>query len=92
MDVMLLYCVYVLRSEKDGDFYVGLTADLPRRLGEHERGESLATAPRRPFTLLFCEPFTSAGDARRRERYLKTVKGRRALRLMLRDSLNPTTG
>ena len=30
--------VYVLPSQRDGQFYVGFTGDLKRRLGEHKDG------------------------------------------------------
>lgn len=83
----LPYCVYVLISQVDGNLYTGFTADLSRRLDEHNSGHSLATAPRRPFRLLFCEYHASKSDALRRESYLKTTAGKRTLRLMLRDSL-----
>lgn len=86
----LKYCVYILASLSDGDFYVGQTEDLKRRLTEHFHGRSKATAPRRPFKLIHCEYYFSKKDAKRRETYLKTAKGRRALRLMLRDSLSET--
>lgn len=83
----LQYCVYVLRSLHDGDLYVGFTTDLQRRLTEHFHGESKATAPRRPFRLIFCEYFFSKEDAERREMYLKTTAGRKGLKLILRETL-----
>jgi putative endonuclease len=94
MDVKhhLPFTVYVLRSLKDSHFYIGFTTDLERRLTEHEHGESLATAPRRPFELGYCECHGSRRDALRREGYFKTAMGKKALRLMLRDGLSPTTG
>ena len=85
--INLPYCVYVLVSLKDGDFYVGFTSDLPRRIEEHQQGRNTSTASRRPFKLVYVEQHLSKGDAMRRETYLKTAKGRRVLRLMLRDSL-----
>ena len=83
----LPHCVYVLLSLKDGNFYVGYTTDLPRRLEEHFQGRNTSTAPRRPFILLHAEHYLAGLDARRRETYLKTAKGRRALRLMLTEGL-----
>jgi len=83
----LQYCVYVLLSMHDGDMYVGYTTDLQRRLTEHFHGESKATAPRRPFRLIFCEYFFSKKDAERREMYLKTTAGRKGLKLILRETL-----
>ena len=87
---LLPHCVYILLSQKDGNFYVGYTTDLPRRLDEHNQGRNTSTAPRRPFTLLHCEFYLTQSDAERREIYLKTAKGRRTLRLMLADSLTPS--
>ncbi len=88
MEVPLPYCVYVLRSECDGDLYIGFTQDLTQRLAEHNAGKSPPTAPRRPFVLLFCECFATKAEAIAREKYLKTTKGHRALKLMLRDALS----
>ncbi|MFC1462528.1 GIY-YIG nuclease family protein [Verrucomicrobiota bacterium] len=83
----LKYCIYVLLSLSDNNFYIGLTDNLKRRLTQHFRGQSKATAPRRPFRLIHCEYYFSKKDAERRETYLKTGKGRRTLRLMLQDGL-----
>lgn len=87
MPSKLQYCVYVLLSMHDNGFYIGFTTDLQRRLTEHFHGESKATAPRRPFRLIFCEYFFSKEDAERREGYLKTTAGRRGLKLILRETL-----
>lgn len=88
MPSKLQYCVYVLLSMRDSHFYIGYTTDLKRRLTEHYNGYSKATAPRRPFRLIFCEYFVSQGDALRREGYLKTTAGRKGLKLILRDALS----
>ena len=83
----LPYCVYVLLSLKDDNFYVGYTTELSRRLDEHFQGRNTSTAPRRPLVLVHCEYYLAKTDAERRETYLKTAKGRRVLRLMLQESL-----
>lgn len=83
----LQHCVYVLLSQKDHKFYIGYTSDLKQRLTAHFNGVSPATAPRRPFTLVFCEYFLSKSDAIRREKYLKTTAGKKGLRLVIRESL-----
>ena len=83
----LLYCVYVLYSLKDNKFYIGYTTNLHERLTSHIQGNSLATEFRRPFTLLFCEYFLSKHDATRREKYFKTTPGKKALRIILKESL-----
>jgi putative endonuclease len=83
----LPFCVYILLSEKDGNFYVGITTDLSRRLDEHNQGRNTSTVSRRPFRLIHAELYSSKEDAVRRETYLKSAKGRRVLKLMLADTL-----
>ena len=83
----LQYCVYVLLSLQDGQLYVGFSADLTNRLTDHFRGRVPSTAPRRPLRLIYCEYHLSKEDALRRESYLKTTAGKKALKLMLRDAL-----
>jgi len=87
-NALLPYCVYVLLSLKDSDFYVGYTENLSERLLAHVAGRNTSTAPRRPFKLLHVEFYLNKKDAQRRELYLKSTKGRRTLRLMLADGLN----
>lgn len=72
--------VYVLKSEKDGNLYVGCTADLDKRIREHNRGAVKSTSFRRPLILVFQEKFTDKHEAFRVERYYKTAKGKRELK------------
>ena len=78
-----VYYLYILQSEKDGDFYTGTTSDLKRRFKEHNSGKNLSTAPRRPFKLIYYEAYLLKEDAEAREKYLKTSMGRRVLRKQL---------
>ena len=79
------YYVYVLESVLDGKRYIGMTSDLRRRFQEHADGKSFATAPRRPFTLIYYEAFLSYRDAANKEKYYKTTGGRRSPTQHLRD-------
>lgn len=47
-----MYFVYVLKSLKDGNFYVGRTNNFERRFKEHNAGKVQSTKSRRPFILL----------------------------------------
>ncbi|MGH8570719.1 MAG: GIY-YIG nuclease family protein, partial [Gammaproteobacteria bacterium] len=78
---------YVLHSERDGRFYTGSTGDLRARFRDHNAGRVHSTAHRRPLKLLYDEACLNAADARRRERFLKTGKGKRYLNNRLKDSL-----
>lgn len=81
-----MYYVYILLCA-DRKFYVGYTRDLRSRMNKHENGLVQATKPRRPVSLIFYEAYVDKYDALRRERYLKTQKGKTTLRNMLREFL-----
>ena len=78
-----MYYVYVLRSLKNGRYYTGSTDDLDRRLNEHNTGQSNYTRLTRPFERVYSESFETRSEAVRRERYLKTGKGREELKNLL---------
>ena len=79
------YCyVYVLRSQADHHFYVGLTRDLPARLQAHNDGRVNSTKNRRPFELVYREGCRNERDAAQREKYLKTARGKRYIKSRLR--------
>ncbi len=63
--------VYLLMSEKSGEFYLGWTTDLERRLDEHNSGKSHYTKSRGPWKLLTCEVYPNSQAAKARERILK---------------------
>ncbi len=81
-----MYYVYVL-SCSDGNFYTGFTKDLRSRYSEHEKGNVASTKPRLPIKLLFYEAYENKYDALRREKYLKSSKGKTTLRQMLRETI-----
>ena len=84
---MTKYYVYVLRSLADERFYVGLTNDIPKRLGQHNDGLVTSTKGRLPFALIYWEGCLNRSDAAQREKYLKTAWGKRYLRTRLRRYL-----
>lgn len=82
-----MYIVYVLYSSKYKKFYIGYTTSIDRRLEQHNRGLSKATAPYKPYELVFYETFLNKNDAKSREKYLKTGWGWRSLKKMLKNTL-----
>ena len=83
-----MYYVYVLQSKRaSGGLYVGRTEDLRQRMREHIAGKTWTTKRMLPVELIFYEAFKSKEDTIRRERYLKSSKGKSTLNLMLRNSL-----
>jgi putative endonuclease len=63
--------VYLLRSLRDGKFYVGWTTDLRRRINEHNSRLVKSTKSRTPFELMYYEAYRDAELAKSRERSLK---------------------
>ena len=83
----LPYCVYVLFSQKDKQLYTGFSTNLNARIEKHNSGGNKSTSYRRPLILIFCEFYLFEEDARKREMYFKTTMGKKAIKLMLRSTL-----
>ena len=79
--------VYVLRIQRDGQFYVGFTGDLKRRFKEHNVGRVDSTRSRAPLDLIYSEACRDERDATQREKYVKTAWGKRYLKGGLRNYL-----
>lgn len=77
--------VYILKSLKDGRYYVGSTTDLARRFAEHSRGDVRSTKAFLPFQLVFKQEFSTYAQARRLELRLKKYKRRDFLEKIIRD-------
>jgi len=72
-----MFWVYVLRDEITEKLYVGSCSDLDRRLAEHKRlGKQF-------YKLIHTEQRATKLEALKREAYLKSGNGRRALKNLL---------
>ena len=69
----MFYYVYVLKSEKDHNNYVGYTTILKNRLEEHNSGKVQSTRNRIPLELIYFEACLNQQDATRRENILKRL-------------------
>jgi putative endonuclease len=82
-----MHYVYVLRSASDDILYIGYSANLRRRIVQHNNRTSFATSYRGPWALVYYEAYLEQMDALGREKYLKSGGGRRLLRAQLRNYL-----
>jgi putative endonuclease len=90
---MAKFCyVYVLRSLRDKGLYIGSTRDLKTCLRLHNDRAVRSTSPRRPFELIFYQAYRNEYDAKRREIYLKSTKGRTTLKTALQSFLQASEG
>src|SRR3990167_643676 len=82
----MFYYVYLLQSLKYKDkLYIGSTADLKKRVAKHNRAVNFSTRPYAPWRLIFYEAYLYKEDAKRREKYLKTSKGAKIIKQMLKE-------
>jgi len=85
---MKFYYVYVLISLSHNFIYIGFTENLKQRFKEHNNGESKSTKPYLPYDLIHYEAYRNIKDAKRREEYLKTNRGKTTLKTMLKEHFN----
>jgi putative endonuclease len=72
--LFISHFLYILRSLKDGSYYVGTTQDITERLRRHNQGRSVYTKGRGPWELVFSEEHPDRPSALRREREIKARK------------------
>ncbi len=70
-----MYFVYILKSQKDNGYYIGQTEDVGVRIVMHNKGRVKSTKLRIPLVLVTSEAYATRGEARKRENYLKKLKG-----------------
>lgn len=82
-----MFYTYILQSKKDGKMYTGFTVDLRKRFKQHSDNLRGYTKGRGPFTIIYYEACTNEYDARSREKYLKSGKGKRYIKSRLKRFL-----
>lgn len=81
--------LYLLKSLKDGKYYIGQTYDLEKRIAEHNRGEVPSTRYRAPLKLIGVEEYEDRDIARWREHELKKSAHKRKQFYKKFDGLRP---
>ncbi|MDA1060898.1 MAG: GIY-YIG nuclease family protein [bacterium] len=71
-----MFSVYVLKSCYRNYLYVGMTSNLERRFKQHNLGMERTTRAYSPFEIVLTEKFETRGQARLREKYLKSGCGK----------------
>ncbi len=85
---MKFYYVYILYNHLKKFIYIGYTEDLKIRIVTHNKGNVTSTKAYIPLELIHYEAYKNQSDAKRREKYLKTNKGRNTLKTMLMEYYN----
>jgi len=76
--------VYVL-CLNNGQFYIGSSVDVSKRILEHQRGMTKSIAYKRPVRIIFQQEFENEALARRVEYKLKKLKSRKIITDIISD-------
>ncbi len=66
-----MFFVYILKSKKNKELYLGYTSDLLKRFKKHNSGLVRSTKSKTPWSLIYYEAYASRQDATHREHNLK---------------------
>ncbi len=80
-----MFYTYILQSKKDGKLYTGSTKNLKLRFEQHTNGKVESTKYRRPLKLIYYEASIKEDDSRRREKVLKSYRGKMFIRNRLKS-------
>jgi len=78
--------LYILQSETTRRFCIGASDDLPRRLSEHQRGQTVSTRGRGPWKLVYQEQYESLPAAHRRELEIKSWKSSKMIKALIQET------
>lgn len=76
------HVVYILEN-RDGRHYIGYTANLERRMKDHNSSKTKWTKGKGSWHLVYSETFQNKKSAFLREKQIKRYKGGKAFRLLL---------
>ena len=85
IDIMKFYYVYVLHNPQKDFVYIGYSENLKSRVSYHNDGKVQSTKAYLLLELIHYEAYKSKADAKRRELYLKSNRGKTTLTTMLRE-------
>lgn len=82
-----MFYVYILKSLKNKDVYIGRSEDLRTRFKYHNQGLVKATKPNMPWRLIYYEAYFDKRDSTKREKQLKNHAAKKDLKIQLENSL-----
>jgi len=88
----MFYYVYVLECQDDKSWYIGYTADLRKRINDHQSGNGCRTTSlKKNWKLIYYEAYIAKNDAIGREKFLKSGSGRKYLNKQMANYLGTKT-
>jgi putative endonuclease len=78
--------LYILQSQTNSRYYIGVSDSLDRRFIEHQHGQTPSTRGRGPWILVYTESYPTRTEALARERQLKSWKSHKALEQLIEEN------
>lgn len=79
----MTYFVYAIHSQSLNLIYIGQTSNLEKRISDHLKGYSQFTSRAKDWILIYSEKCDSRSRAVKREKQLKSYKGRTFIRSLI---------
>jgi putative endonuclease len=80
---LIMFYIYILKNQNTGRHYVGYTEDVEIRLKAHNCGKVRSTKAYKPYDLIYTEKYKNKTEARKRENFLKSGKGREFIKSLV---------
>ena len=71
----MCFSVYILKSKVEEIYYVGSTENVLKRIEVHNSSKARWTKRYQPWELEYTEDYETRGEAVKREKFLKSLKG-----------------
>lgn len=78
-----MFYFYILKSIKNGRYYVGSCHNIEERLKRHNGGMVKSTKAYLPWKLMYNEEYITLSEARKRELQVKSWKKRLAIERLI---------
>mgnify|MGYP000361939083 CR=1 FL=1 len=83
--------VYILKSLKDGSYYVGSTQNVESRVKHHNQTGTQYTKQKRPWELVYSEEHADRSSAMQREYAIKKKGGKKFIESLIKKSRRTNT-
>jgi putative endonuclease len=83
---LVMYYVYILKSEKHNRYYIGCTSNLERRIDEYNKGTVSSTKAFVSWSVVYIEKYISKSEAYAREHIIKSYKSGNAFKDLIKNS------
>jgi putative endonuclease len=79
------YFTYIIKSQRNGKYYVGSSDDVQRRLQDHNWSRTPSTKTGIPWKLVYFEKYDTRSEAMTREYEIKAKKSKSYIDFLIQN-------